>query len=823
MKTVLLLVSFLPIMSFAQIEFIDVAAEKGITYQGKSFGSSWGDIDGNGFPDLFVSNHANRSDLYYANDLPVIYSFDGTVFSPTIVPDLGPILTTSEDGTPIVDGRTDWHGSAFVDVDRDGDLDQVITRGGTSSNVFYLNNNGLIDIDNQALEFNLEYVPASGRTPGLVDINNDGLTDLILNGIEEAQGPNVPRLMINSGGNTFVNESMNYGFDWAASVFSTSNDFMGDGGLDIISLSSRPTIYEVNDEMFETVQAVGSNKVFDFLIEDLNGDLLPDIFSVRADRRNYVERLSSSLIRSHFRVSASVDPISFEFTSLSALVEFTVLPRSQNVPFVLVIGDDIGSEITGVPTTIALDANDPDVIGNPEIELDSAQPRIYIRYDTGSEKWIVTAKSGLGASIPFGLTIEGSDLALTDSFPNAPNLGAELFYNEGDYIFTEQNLPIFNETDNFTSVVAADFDNDMDIDLYAVRMNFASNKENVLWENDNNLNWIRHDGAWGASGDGEGIGESVTVVDFNNDGFMDLFVTNGTSVFWLNDANTNLYENQSNGNNWLKVELKGVLSDPIGIHSRVILYAGGTAQLRYQDGGMHRFSQNDTRLHFGLAQNSTIDSLEVFWPSGIRQVITDLDINQIATITEALPCEEPYAMAENLSAEIQPNGVLLQWDPVPGSIGCQIRGGRANSQNLQLFRTLVPNAKEFFAPQGQLVNGQEYRWQVRCGCTTSIIGAWSPFDLFTWNAGSMKTQEKNKFTFYPNPVFTELNVALDVDTAGDFTALFFDLQGRVVKGEMVYVELNQMLRFDLSDLESGVYIFQISNGEVTVSEKIIKQ
>ena len=207
MKKVLLLLSLLPFISCAQVTFVDVADQKGITYQGKTFGSSWGDLDGNGFQDLFLSCHANRNDLYYTNDEPVLYFYDGTVFTPTIFPDLGPTATISEDGTPIVDSGTDWHGGAFFDFDRDGDLDKISMRGGTGSNAFYLNNGGIIEVNNRADDYNLEYVPASGRTPGILDINHDGFTDLIINAIEESQGPNVPRLMINESAETFIDKS----------------------------------------------------------------------------------------------------------------------------------------------------------------------------------------------------------------------------------------------------------------------------------------------------------------------------------------------------------------------------------------------------------------------------------------------------------------------------------------------------------------------------------------------------------------------------------------------------------------------------------------
>jgi hypothetical protein len=137
---------------------------------------------------------------------------------------------------------------------------------------------------------------------------------------------------------------------------------------------------------------------------------------------------------------------------------------------------------------------------------------------------------------------------------------------------------------------------------------------------------------------------------------------------------------------------------------------------------------------------------------------------------------------------------------------------------------LQPNASSFLAPQSQLLNGETYRWRVRCGCTNSIIGAWSAFDLFSWNIPTKSLNGSDAaLSLYPNPANTELNVTLTLDKGGMYTVAFFDLQGRMVKEKLVNVEPNQNLRFDISDLESGVYLFQVSNGINTFTEKLIKQ
>ena len=69
--------------------------------------------------------------------------------------------------------------------------------------------------------------------------------------------------------------------------------------------------------------------------------------------------------------------------------------------------------------------------------------------------------------------------------------------------------------------------------------------------------------------------------------------------------------------------------------AKVYVTAGGVTQRRDQNGGVHSSSQDHQRLHFGLAQNEQVERIEIEWPSGIRQQIENVGINQILKITES--------------------------------------------------------------------------------------------------------------------------------------------------------------------------------------------
>jgi hypothetical protein len=66
----------------------------------------------------------------------------------------------------------------------------------------------------------------------------------------------------------------------------------------------------------------------------------------------------------------------------------------------------------------------------------------------------------------------------------------------------------------------------------------------------------------------------------------------------------------------------------------VRLTAGGTTQTEEVRSGSGYISQSDLRLHFGLGSATVIDKIEIFWPGGVREEKTGLEVNRIHTLTE---------------------------------------------------------------------------------------------------------------------------------------------------------------------------------------------
>ena len=112
------------------------------------------------------------------------------------------------------------------------------------------------------------------------------------------------------------------------------------------------------------------------------------------------------------------------------------------------------------------------------------------------------------------------------------------------------------------------------------------------------------------------------------DGDLDLLVVNcGEGVV--------LFQNDGgNQNNWLKILTIGKTSNRNGIGARIELTAGKSRQIREVISGSSYLSQSSLEIEFGLGKASVVDQIRILWPSGSKQTLTDINVNQKLVITE---------------------------------------------------------------------------------------------------------------------------------------------------------------------------------------------
>ena len=186
----------------------------------------------------------------------------------------------------------------------------------------------------------------------------------------------------------------------------------------------------------------------------------------------------------------------------------------------------------------------------------------------------------------------------------------------------------------------ADLDNDGLLDLYYV----AGQNDIGLWRDDSALH--QPNAVFMNAGDGSfvdvshlsgaddsAIGREVDYADFNNDGLLDLFVTN--LRFPGIPAQSRLFENTTlSANHWLSIATVGRTSNRDGMGARITVTADGVTQIREVGASQGHMSHSVVPVHFGLGPATQADLLEVRWPSGVVQRLTDVPANRLITVNE---------------------------------------------------------------------------------------------------------------------------------------------------------------------------------------------
>jgi hypothetical protein len=619
--------------------FKDISDSSGIEYQGSSYGAAWGDFNHDGFTDLWVGNHGDAAILYQNQG-------DGTFSN---------VIFKAFEQQP----RADFHGAAWADFDNDGDLDLIQLVGGDAgksnlndpqlANRLFINHNGTFT--DQAIDLGLGYIGSRSRTPLWFDYNNDGLLDLLQGAAERPDGK-VPATIFQQG-EQFTDLRPSLNFDLGGTQFGILSDLVGDNTPELILLKPRSgiSIYDSTNISDITDSVLTTNyQAQDFISEDFNGDLLPDLYLTRRGLSNsgFITPDNNSL-NLNFEADKNQQGITFETDGEITIDLFTfgfgfeeidpeeiyigasgLNPEDLNIP--------LGTEDSTVTSLeLTLHPEDLRVAGLASFTPGKDQG-LYIGYDRTSKTWEISLSSPdqdlVAAKIKSQSEITNTQaIAFNNNLEPLPD---QLLINNGSQLINQtSNSGINSVRTAGVSTVAGDFDNDMDVDLYVVTANAAGNEPNVLYNNQGNGTFVSQTDLGDAYGSNLGIGDSVTTSDYNNDGFLDLFITNGGFPNLLSkNAPYQLLENQGNDHHWLEIDLEGVNVNRDGIGAKVYVTAGGVTQLRQQSGGIHNRVQNDSRLHFGLANNTIVEEIKIEWSNGTLQTLENITADQILNISD---------------------------------------------------------------------------------------------------------------------------------------------------------------------------------------------
>ena len=516
----------------------------------------------------------------------------------------------------VADVAVNSSGPSFIDYDNDGDIDIYVNteyHGENQGNRLFENDGSGYFID-VAVERGVDNKYALGRGASWGDYDNDGDMDLIVSNLPSSGGTKIPpttlfkNLLIETGSANFRNATIESnlfranvkedreiggigntgaGVAWA--------DYDNDGDLD---LYWKCADYDIDNALFrnngdgtftDVTEEAGAG-IID-LVAEAGSQGSPNWTDVNQD--GWIDLLVTN---------EGSEKILFLNQENGTFKNITRSFRAPSGTVFLNPGNANGACI-----------GDIDNDGDMDVFLPTADQsnRLYISLlsDTGSLSYKdISLSSGIDhKSGARGCTMGDFDNdGLIDIYVNNGGLQNTLI---NDVI----NLPIFVQ--------------------FYIAIEPAYNK---LFQNNGDLTFS--DVTKTSGTEVLGIGSGVGNADLDDDGFLDLFLTNRTfynSDKQITESDRNyLLRNKGNGNNWIKIELTGTKSNTNAYGARVKVMAGESIQYREHTSAHGYNSANDYRLHFGLANEESIDTIEIIWPSGERQLLTDVAVNQTLFIEE---------------------------------------------------------------------------------------------------------------------------------------------------------------------------------------------
>lgn len=533
-------------------------------------------------------------------------------------------------------------GVAVGDIDNDGLPDLFFTGNMVSSRLYV--NKGDMRFDDITESAGVK-TDRWATGAAMVDINSDGYLDIYVSvsGSERSTGKDRANLLfLNKGDRTFTEVAARYGI--ADTGFTTNAvffDYNGDGYLDVFLLNNSPKdfargaadthplgvrsdspegynqLYRNNgDGTFANVsREAGILRQIGYglgvVVADVNRDGWPDLYVSNDVAPNdvlyinngdgtFTDRAGAWLKHASF-AGMGVDIADFNNDGWPDILQVDMLPaaldRQKRMSGYLTYGGRIQLRRRGFRDDY--DANSLQLSNGVTRSGDVIFSDIATLAGVASTDW---SWSALFADFDN----DGSkDIFVTNGYPKAAN--------DLDY-----------QTAAFGARRAGDRQRALRLvkDLHSYRLS------NYVFRNNGDLTFSDKTREWGM--DQPGFSYGAAYADLNNDGRLDIVVNNI-------DGPASIYENiqpQDTAPRYLQIRLEGESPNRRGIGSTLILTAGGQQQYLYHSPYRGYLSTMDDREHFGLGASRLVDSLEVIWPDGRYQLLTNLEVDRLLVVRQ---------------------------------------------------------------------------------------------------------------------------------------------------------------------------------------------
>ncbi len=215
-----------------------------------------------------------------------------------------------------------------------------------------------------------------------------------------------------------------------------------------------------------------------------------------------------------------------------------------------------------------------------------------------------------------------------------------LYHNDQELIFTDQPGEIAPATQLLSGwgLKFFDYDNDGDPDLFLVnghpddmiesRVPRVRHKEPLLLFENIGRGFKDVSASSGPVFSKMFSGRGMAIGDFDNDGDADVLTSNNGEPPLL------LRNNGGNRNNWIGLQLIAMKSNPAAVGATITWQAGTLKRTRLKTGGGSYLSSHDPREILGLGSATKIDFVEIRWPSGKVDKLTNLPLNTYIKVVE---------------------------------------------------------------------------------------------------------------------------------------------------------------------------------------------